>query len=408
VRLSGRQRLRLKQAAVGTASRRFAAIFDKAQRDLVEDVLRAFGAAGRKEQTLTGSAAASVQRLRAVQLTRLDETIRTAVPGVYSAITSGCNGTYLEALRVARVELELTAAPEARLATSRLHLPTIELQRKILENHTAEAFLKTRQTGQRVINAYYANPDMRVAIQESISYAQVRGGGMKAAADEIFKRFNDAGDWQSKDVANAVTGKFLKINGRNFDLARYSELVAQSRFSELYVQGQVNEYVEDGFLLVQVDDHNTTADVCRPFEGTIWSITGAQIGPYQPLSQCLNGGPPFHPRCSHYLDPIEVDTVYQRRGRDVVRTTGALYDVRQYKPNDAVLAAEERIRSRLGATPNLRAQIGWMRPDALAKMTRRETPDDAGAPGTAGDTAPDSGDHGRDLSVDNMKRLIGV
>jgi hypothetical protein len=377
-------------------------------------VLRAFGAAGRKEKTYTGTAAPSVQRLRAVQLTRLDETIRTALPKVYRAIESGCDATYRDAVAEARINLELSGGIEQVLADSRLHLPTIELQRRVLENQATEAFLKTRLMGQRVINSYHASPPLREGIQEAITYAQVRGGGMKAAADEIFKRFNDATDWQGKDIANAVAGKFVQIGGRNYDLARYSELVAQSRFSELYNRGQVNEYVEDEYLLVQVDDHNTTAEVCMPFEGTIWSITGKQIGSYRPLSQCLNGGPPFHPRCSHYLDPIEVDTVYQRKGTEVVRTSGALYDIKAYKPNEAVEAAEERIRSRIGTTPSLRTQVGWMPPDQLLKRVKGETPDDAGAPGTANDTAPDSGEHagnvsaGQQLTPENAALLYKV
>ncbi len=408
----GRQRLERKREAVGLATGRFTSIFETARRDLVEDVLRAFGAAGRKEKTYTGTAAPSVQRLRAVQLTRLDETIRTALPKVYRAIESGCDATYRDAVAEARINLELAGGIEQVLADSRLHLPTIELQRRVLENQATEAFLKTRLMGQRVINSYHASPPLREGIQEAITYAQVRGGGMKAAADEIFKRFNDATDWQGKDIANAVAGKFVQIGGRNYDLARYSELVAQSRFSELYNRGQVNEYVEDDYQLVQVDDHNTTAEVCMPFEGTIWSITGKQIGSYRPLSQCLNGGPPFHPRCSHYLDPIEVDTVYQRKGTEVVRTSGALYDIKAYKPNEAVEAAEERIRTRIGTTPSLRTQVGWMPPDQLLKRVSAVTPDDAGAPGTANDTAPDSGEHagnvsaGQQLTPENVEKLI--
>lgn len=409
----GRQRLERKREAVGLATGRFTSIFETARRDLVEDVLRAFGAAGRQEKTYTGTAAPSVQRLRAVQLTRLDETIRTALPKVYRAIESGCDATYRDAVAEARINLELAGGIEQVLADSRLHLPTIELQRRVLENQATEAFLKTRLMGQRVINSYHASPPLREGIQEAITYAQVRGGGMKAAADEIFKRFNDATDWQGKDIANAVAGKFVQIGGRNYDLARYSELVAQSRFSELYNRGQVNEYVEDDYLLVQVDDHNTTAEVCMPFEGTIWSITGKPIGSYRPLSQCLNGGPPFHPRCSHYLDPIEVDTVYQRKGTEVVRTSGALYDIKAYKPNEAVEAAEERIRSRIGTTPSLRTQVGWMPPDQLLKRVSAVTPDDAGAPGTANDTAPDSGEHagnvspGQQLTPENVEKLLG-
>jgi len=410
----GRQRLERKREAVGTSTRRFTSIFETARRDLVEDVLRAFGAAGRKENTYTGAAAPSVQRLRAVQLTRLDETIRTALPKVYRAIESGCDATYRDAVAEARINLELAGGIEQVLADSRLHLPTIELQRRVLENQATEAFLKTRLMGQRVINSYHASPPLREGIQEAITYAQVRGGGMKAAADEIFKRFNAATDWQGKDIANAVAGKFIQIGGRNYDLARYSELVAQSRFSELYNRGQVNSYVEDEYLLVQVDDHNTTAEVCMPFEATIWSITGEQIGAYKPLSQCLNGGPPFHPRCSHYLDPVEVDAVYQRKGTEVVRTSGALYDIKAYKPNEAVEAAEERIRSRIGTTPSYRAQIGWMPPDQLLKRVSAVTPDDAGAPGTVADTAPDSGEHagnvspGQQLTPENVEKLIGI
>lgn len=368
-----RGKLIRKREAVGSSAGRFALIFEKARKDLVEDVLRAFGALGRKEPSDTGMATRSQQYQRAVQLTRMDEAIRTSIRKVYKAIESGCDETYRSAVREAVTELELGASVEQRLNDSRLHLPTIELQRRLMEQQAREAFIKAGATAGRVVNSYYASPDMRQKIQEAVTYAQLRGGGANTAANEIIKAFNATGNWQDRQTAAAVAGKFVSVGGRNYDLAGYAELVADARYSELYNRGQVNEYVEDGYALVQVDRHFTTAEVCMPFEGTIWSITGTMIGSYPPLSQCLNGGPPFHPRCSHYLDPIDAHVAPSGR----VRVSGNVYGQARYKPNEAVLAAEERIKSRIDRLPPTYSSVGY----GFGQQSKRLMPtDDAGAP----------------------------
>ena len=104
--------------------------------------------------------------------------------------------------------------------------------------------------------------------------------------------------------------------------------------------------IEEGYLCVQIDYHNTTADICRPFEATIWSITGEAVGQYPPLSHCLNGGPPFHPRCSHYVRPIDVEV----SGRKA-RVTDAEFLERKYEPNDAVKKASTRVHQKIMNAP---------------------------------------------------------
>ncbi len=86
--------------------------------------------------------------------------------------------------------------------------------------------------------------------------------------------------------------KFIKINGRNYNMTKYARMVARTRMRQtqsVSVKNTCNQYDND---LVEISDHGTTTLVCLPYEGNTYSIGGKTPG-YEVLSEW----PPFHPNC---------------------------------------------------------------------------------------------------------------
>ena len=95
-------------------------------------------------------------------------------------------------------------------------------------------------------------------------------------------------------------GKFHK--GQDWDLDRYTEMVARTTTRQAMTEGTVNRLAEHNIQLAQVSAHNA-ADFCIYYENVVVSLTGETESGYPPLS-AINGGPPFHPNCAHVLTPF--------------------------------------------------------------------------------------------------------
>lgn len=63
--------------------------------------------------------------------------------------------------------------------------------------------------------------------------------------------------------------------------------------------------------LVEVSSHNTDCDICKEFEGKVYSISGKHKE-YPKLER----KPPFHPGCRHYITPTSEDIINFRKERE--------------------------------------------------------------------------------------------
>lgn len=127
----------------------------------------------------------------------------------------------------------------------------------------------------------------------------------------------------AKNIKKQLIDKFgegpIKINGRNYQMDKYAELVARTKTREAVTAGEINRCIEAGQDLVIVTNHNTDCEICAFFEGRVFSISGTS-DKYPAIGELLNGGPPFHPNCLHnivpfveeYASPTEI-----RRGMDI-------------------------------------------------------------------------------------------
>ncbi len=102
--------------------------------------------------------------------------------------------------------------------------------------------------------------------------------------------------------------KFITINGKNYNLSDYAELVAVTRTREAVTQGAVNTCLQYGVDLMQVSVHTNSCERCLPYQGKVFSISGADT-----RFPVLSRKPPYHPRCKHVLLPVPAETLTEEQ-----------------------------------------------------------------------------------------------
>ena len=104
-------------------------------------------------------------------------------------------------------------------------------------------------------------------------------------------------------------GNLLRINNRFYKVGPYSKMVARTEMRRLQSQGVLNACNQYGNDLVEVSDHGTETEICLPYEGQTYSISGNSI-----RFPALTAEPPYHPNCQHYLVPTSAEAIYFEEG----------------------------------------------------------------------------------------------
>lgn len=102
-------------------------------------------------------------------------------------------------------------------------------------------------------------------------------------------------------------GDFITINGRNFAIDSYAEMVARTSLREAQteaVKETCQEYENDLVMFSKHED--PCAEFCKPREGMIFSISG-EDPEYPPLTP--EDEPPLHPNCEHNLNPTSREAI---------------------------------------------------------------------------------------------------
>lgn len=103
--------------------------------------------------------------------------------------------------------------------------------------------------------------------------------------------------------------KFITINGRNYKIGKYVELVARTelrRAQSEATEATAQEYDHD---LIEIPEKGGSCDECIPFEGKVYSLSGNTPG-YPVLEE----RPPYHPRCRHYERVVSETILKWRKG----------------------------------------------------------------------------------------------
>lgn len=146
------------------------------------------------------------------------------------------------------------------------------------------------QLGQDLIDAVEfvgrrADDVLRQVVVEQSAEGAITGRRREQTAARIEEELKERGVKAFRDAA-----------GREWTLSRYANMAANATMHEATTAATLNRLVENGIDLVQVSDHNSGCEICGPFEGKVYSITGQTPG-YPALEQA----PPFHPHCRHVV-----------------------------------------------------------------------------------------------------------
>lgn len=124
----------------------------------------------------------------------------------------------------------------------------------------------------------------------------------------------------SKDIAAKIRAKlleqigggdFININGRNYNLRSYAELVARTRMRESQTEAVKELSAQFDNDLVEIPPHDNPCDECAPYQGQIYSISGK----HPDYPELPDGGPPWHPHCEDSMNPVSENALAWRAGR---------------------------------------------------------------------------------------------
>lgn len=223
-----------------------------------------------------GTAAYRAQQLQAVEtivrnLGRRSRPLR--IPIVFDSYVRGAHivqiaeGQAVAAFQFAGVHTQAARVVAANLATK------LDAAEQLIGRRTDDAFRRVALeiVGERGVIAGQTRREVSAALQRQLI---------------------------EEGVTDAVTG-FVDRGGRRWQLDTYAEMVARTTTREAMTAGTANRMGELGLDLVTISDHSTDCEICKPFEGNTYSLTGATPG-YDVLP---DGGPPWHPHCWHVMTP---------------------------------------------------------------------------------------------------------
>ena len=104
-----------------------------------------------------------------------------------------------------------------------------------------------------------------------------------------------------------VDGDFIIINGRHYALRKYAKMVARTTMRDSQTAATLDNCKRYENDLVEVSSHGTDCEICLPYEGNVYSVSGTS-SKYPHLSE----DPPFHPNCLHSILPTSEEEIHVR------------------------------------------------------------------------------------------------
>lgn len=132
-----------------------------------------------------------------------------------------------------------------------------------------------------------ADDALRRATLQEVGTGRAGGGTQRQTTARLRQRLADEG----------VTA-LVDRGGRRWRLEVYSRMAVRTTSRQAATAGTVERLREAGEDLIAISSHVGSCDVCKPFEGRTYSLSGASET--YPRAKYL---PPFHPNCRHVAVP---------------------------------------------------------------------------------------------------------
>lgn len=169
----------------------------------------------------------------------------------------------------------------------RFHKEAIQAIAEDTYSNIASAMQGITKTGNKFVSM-----GARQSILEKIGTGTITGSTRKGISKSIKDELRQ----------NGITGLIDK-GGREWDLNRYSEMLARTKLTQAHNTAVTNRMLESGYDLVQVSAHFGSCELCRPFEGKVLSVSGRNKA-FVSVDQATAEGL-FHPNCRHKILPVE-------------------------------------------------------------------------------------------------------
>lgn len=266
------------------------------------------------------SAVADIAKLKPADdsLATLDARIATLEADRQSRLKLGVNTTYedtaLVRLReqrigIARVVGEPVAVVEPLAGLRAVEALTQETLGNVVATH--------RGILRSVMDTY------RSVIAESSSGVLLGDQTRRQAAQAALNRFAAAG----------IKG-FTDKAGRGWRLESYSEMALRTGCGRAAVQGHTDRLQANGFDLVIVSDAPKECNLCRPFEGHVFSLSGTN--PKYPSLESARAAGLYHVNCRHSHSLFQPG---------VTRPMGDVADPQGYADSQRLRELERRVRA---------------------------------------------------------------
>lgn len=152
----------------------------------------------------------------------------------------------------------------------------------------SEAMSSTENSVERLFRATQQDSIKERQINLTLTTEEIAGGGIQRMRSALTSQLR----------VKAEEGKFITINDRKYKIGKYAELLARTRTREAQTIGTIRTVQEFGIDLVKWKASADACEICLPFDGEIYSISGKSSE--HPV---LSESPPVHPHCTCTLTP---------------------------------------------------------------------------------------------------------
>jgi len=276
-------------------------------RDRIRELERVYSGIGKQlKEELLKIGAGNYQELEAMKVKEKAEKLikrlnREAIRWANGSITEAYKESYI----ISKTRLELLGISQTLNFDRKKHRRTVEdirgktiddlLKANLSIKQNVDTYLYLMRTAsQGVMQIQEFGLDDEEAI-EGIIAAAIKEGKRPGYAINLIRAY-----FQGK----IGDGQLIKAGSRTYDLKYYSRMVARTRMRKVQTEAVKNTCEQYGNDLVQVSDHSTECEICEPYEGEVFSLSGRH-----PEYPQLDESPPWHPNCMHNILPTSEEAI---------------------------------------------------------------------------------------------------
>lgn len=213
--------------------------------------------------------------------------------------------TYKDGMTTAGVSLRILGAQKDPLFDKKTHFNAVKSEEAL----TDEVYLKANNSIKLNVETYlYLLRQAKNDIMQIQAFDLRDEEVIAGLLDDTIREGGSRGDLKRliriHFKRELYERKFININGRNYQMTKYADMVARTRLRITQSEAVKNSCLQYDNDLVEISDHGTfcSSNICQPYEGNTYSISGKTPG-----FETIPEWPPFHPRCEHYASPTSIE-----------------------------------------------------------------------------------------------------